>query len=157
MAEKTAAKQFGKHRHWFHAGLAVLLLALQLFCCDPGHDAESAAETGIQASAECAGGPHGQHGRPGCRLYGAIRRAMAVSGLSCDGWILPQQPQLLFADKAKCPPACLVRTHSPVRGAAGRGFLYSVRSSSTVRASASGWGNTGTQVTLSTGWKRREE
>ena len=109
MAEKTAAKQFGKHRHWFHAGLAVLLLALQLFCCDPGHDAESAAETGIQAAAECAGGPHGQHGRPGCRLYGAIRRAMAVSGLSCDGWILPQQPQLLIADKAKSRPACLPR------------------------------------------------
>ena len=34
MAEKTAAKQFGKHRHWFHAGLAVLLLALQLLFAD---------------------------------------------------------------------------------------------------------------------------
>ena len=65
----------------------------------------------------------------------------------------------IVSDRAwrEVSPVCLVRAHSPVRGAAGRGFLYSVRSSSTVRASASGWGNTGTQVTLSTGWKRREE
>lgn len=65
----------------------------------------------------------------------------------------------IVSDRARreVSPVCLVRALFLKRGAAGRGFPHPVRPSSTVRASASGWGNTGTQVTLSTGWKRREE